>query len=118
MRINSSVGILSMEKIMLVKLRFLPVMLVVLVLSAFLIFSTAHGRSPRSKQYFKWVQPHVDSNGRYVPGHWNYIGPPKPGIEWVPGHFDRKGEWVVGRWVPVGKKKENQEIDIEEDFGE
>ncbi len=94
-------------------------LVIVFVASFALVVGHAHGRSLKSKQSFKWVHPHVDSSGRYVPGHWNYIGPPKPGIKWVPGHFDRKGKWVIGRWEPVGQKKETWGADFdEEDFGE
>ena len=96
----------------------LTVFLAVLVAGFVFCFGNANGRTLRSKQCFRWVHPHVDSSGRYVPGHWNYIGPPKPGIKWVPGHFDRKGRWVVGRWEPVGQKKEALGADMEDEFGE
>jgi len=107
-----------MEITMLARLRFILVLSVVLGLCVCFFIPNGYGKSRKSRQYFKWVQPHVDSSGRYIPGHWNYIGPPKPGIEWVPGHFDRKGEWVVGRWKPVGQKEDKQVVEIEEDFGE
>ncbi len=105
---------------MLFRLKSVTVLFLVFALSFCFAPFGAYGESSKPRQCFKWVQPHVDSSGHFVPGHWNYIGPPKPGIKWVPGHYDKKGKWTVGKWVPVGQA-ENRYRDLMEDedsFGE
>ena len=76
------------------------ILIAILLAFSFLFISCAQARPPKPGPHFVWVPKHIGPNGKVIPGHWKYVGPPLPaGKHWVPGHFNKYGIWVPGHWA-------------------
>jgi len=73
--------------------------LIALILAFLFAFvGCANARPPKPGPNSIWVPKHRNANGRIIPGHWKYVGPPVAGKHWVSGHFNKRGIWVPGHW--------------------
>ncbi len=62
-------------------------------------------RPPKPGPHFVWIAPHRTAAGIYIPGHWVYKGPGRPGRVWVPGHYGPDGKWIAGHWKKIEVRK-------------